>query len=246
MIGKEKEYNINKNKRGGMVGNGCSGKRNKMNTIGGHRFASASSTEDNETAIMNIFATISDDDDPNVASMEGICKLCEELQLDPIEDIRILVLMWKMGANGKPGQITKTEWTDGCTKLHIESMEKLKTVLPGLETGFLDNSEFRFFFKFCFKFNLQGSYKTLDKDLALDLIQLALKDRVAVERLKTFSDFLKSSKDATYERITLDQWTSFWDFCVEVPDIKNYDEENSAWPTLIDDYIVYMDKIKLE
>ena len=33
---------------------------------------------------------------------------------------------------------------------------------------------------------------------------------------------------------------SFFDFCSQCPDIDNYDEENSAWPTLIDDYVDYL------
>ena len=44
--------------------------------------------------------------------MEGISSLCEKLNLDPLEDIRVLVLLWKLGANEKPAQITKDEVSD--------------------------------------------------------------------------------------------------------------------------------------
>jgi len=63
----------------------------------------------NEANIQKMFADISDDDDPHVAGMEGISKFCEDLGIDPLEDIRILVLLWKMGANDKPAQINKLE-----------------------------------------------------------------------------------------------------------------------------------------
>lgn len=33
----------------------------------------------NEAAVTKIFASIADEEDPNTASMEGICKLCEDL-----------------------------------------------------------------------------------------------------------------------------------------------------------------------
>jgi len=73
---------------------------------------------------------------------------------------------------------------------------------------------------------------------------MVLKGRVADERLNTFSDFLGQSKDETYSRITLDQWTSFLDFCYEVEDIADYDEATSAWPVLIDEYVEYMEKLQ--
>jgi len=245
MEGKQKKNNISRKKKRKMSSYSNSENQNRKKKLGSYHFATDSIAECKETSIAHMFAAITDKDDPNIASMEGICKLCEMLELDPIQDIRILVLLWKMDANDKPGQISKTEWISGCMRLHVDSVDKLKSLLPGLDTGFLENSEFRKFIKFCFKFNLHGSRKTLDKDLALGLMRIALGDRVAPERLNSFNDFLKSSKDNTYNQITLDQWSSFWDFCVEVPDIKNYDEESSAWPTLIDDYIEYMEKMQI-
>ena len=47
---------------------------------------------------------IADEDDPYVAGMEGISSLCEDLGIDPLEDMRILVLLWKMGIKDKPAQ----------------------------------------------------------------------------------------------------------------------------------------------
>lgn len=49
-----------------------------------------------------------------------------------------------------------------------------------------------------------------------------------------------SSEEA--KRITLDQWMSFWDFCQECDDLSTYDEANSAWPVLIDEYVEYMEE----
>ena len=59
----------------------------------------------NEVAVTKIFASIEDKEDPNTASMEGIWKLYEDLGIDAVEDIRILVLLWQLGANDKPAQI---------------------------------------------------------------------------------------------------------------------------------------------
>ena len=49
----------------------------------------------------------------------------------------------------------------------------------------------------------------------------------------------------SYSKITLDQWRSFLDFSQEFPDegsLMGYDESESAWPVLIDEYVEFMEK----
>ena len=87
------------------------------------------------------------EEDPSVADMEGLCKFCDQLELDPLEDIRVLVLFWKLGSKEKPAQISKEEWMSGCHKLQVDSLEKFKALLPSLDTGFLDRTDFRDFYK---------------------------------------------------------------------------------------------------
>ena len=77
----------------------------------------------------------------------GICQLCEQLDLDPLEDVRVLVLLWKLGANKKPAEIQREEWMAGCNKLQLDSIDKFKALLPGLDTGFMDREEFSDFYK---------------------------------------------------------------------------------------------------
>jgi hypothetical protein len=100
-----------------------------------------------EATAEKLFQEIADEDDPHVASMEGISKLCDQLELDPLEDIRILVLLWKLGANDKPAQINKEEWMQGCNKLQVDTVDKFKALLPSLDTGFLEQAEFKDFYK---------------------------------------------------------------------------------------------------
>ena len=69
---------------------------------------------------------------------------------------------------------------------------------------------------------------------------MVLKDRIPDERLETFCEFTETQK--SYTRITLDQWTSFLDFCHECEDLSTYDESMSAWPVLIDEYVEYMEE----
>lgn len=98
--------------------------------------------------------------------------------------------------------------------------------------------------QFCFKFNLEGTHKTLDKDLAMALIDMTVPERLPQDRIDSFKEFLSTTKETSYSRITLDQWMSFLDFSIECPDLSQYDEETSAWPVMIDDYVDFATSMK--
>lgn len=94
-------------------------------------------------AVEELFETLADPDDPELVSMEGIGKLSVSLGLDPSTDVRVLVLVWKLGGVSKPGAITKAEFVKGFQTLQASSVDKLKTLLPSFDPGFLDRTEFR-------------------------------------------------------------------------------------------------------
>jgi Cullin binding len=75
--------------------------------------------------------------------------------------------------------------------------------------------------------------------MVVALLNMVLKGRIPDERLDTFCSFVETQ--TAYNRITLDQWSSFLDFCFECEDLSTYDEGMSAWPVLIDDYVKYME-----
>lgn len=202
--------------------------------------SSGRSSSNTETATEKLFAELADKEDPTVIELDGIAQLCEKLDLDPESDIRVLVLLWKLGSKEKPAQISKEEFMTGCSKLQMDSIAKFKTLIPSLDTGFLDRDEFKDFYKFCFQFNRQGTHRTLDKDMVVALLQMVLKGRIPDDRLETFCSF--TEYQTTYTRITLDQWTSFLDFCYECEDLSTFDESMSAWPVLIDEYVEYMEE----
>lgn len=86
-------------------------------------------------------------DEGTWASMEGISVLCDKLGIDALEDVRVLVLLWKMEANSKPAQISKDEWIRACEKLQVDNVAKFKDLLPSLELGFVENDSFKDFYK---------------------------------------------------------------------------------------------------
>lgn len=102
-----------------------------------------SDTSFNEDAAADFFASLADCDDPETISMEGISKLCDLLNIDPSTDVRVLVLMWKLGAVSKPGSISKNEFLTGMRKFSKSDANGLIAILPSLDPGFLDRAEFR-------------------------------------------------------------------------------------------------------
>mmetsp|Transcript_9616 Transcript_9616/g.12468 ORF Transcript_9616/g.12468 Transcript_9616/m.12468 type:complete len:243 (-) Transcript_9616:131-859(-) len=195
--------------------------------------------------ILQMFAEFAND--PNNVKfsmdMEGICALCEKIGMDPESDVRILVLLWKLGANARPGEISKEEFVKGCESLGLDTPQKIKDYLPALELGFMDRDDFKGFYKFCFQFHREGTHRTLDSGLVVALLNMVLgQGRVDADRLKTFCTYLetKCGPETSNSRITLDQWSSFLDFCYEVDDLADYDEDGGAWPVLLDEYVEWM------
>jgi hypothetical protein len=123
------------------------GSSSKMRKGSSATFVTNNSNSINETAADAIFSEICDPDDHSVATMEGISEFCEKLGIDPLEDVRVLVLLWKMEATSRPAQISREEWMAGCSTLQVDSVESFQAVLPTLDTGFLDNDEFKDFYK---------------------------------------------------------------------------------------------------
>lgn len=91
-------------------------------------------------AVFNEFA---DPDDSEIITMEGISKISEHLGIDPSADVRILVILWRLGSSSKPGVITKAEFIAGMRALRKDSIAGLKELLPSFDPGFLNRNQFR-------------------------------------------------------------------------------------------------------
>eukprot|EP00587_Corethron_hystrix_P009913 CAMPEP_0113308412 /NCGR_PEP_ID=MMETSP0010_2-20120614/6861_1 /TAXON_ID=216773 ORGANISM="Corethron hystrix, Strain 308" /NCGR_SAMPLE_ID=MMETSP0010_2 /ASSEMBLY_ACC=CAM_ASM_000155 /LENGTH=218 /DNA_ID=CAMNT_0000163449 /DNA_START=270 /DNA_END=923 /DNA_ORIENTATION=+ /assembly_acc=CAM_ASM_000155 len=189
-----------------------------------------------ERAITEMFKSYAEEDDPTIIGMDGIDKLCTDLEIDPAEDVRGLVLLWKIVGLSQsiPGQISSEEWEKGCTILSLDSLDKFRALVPSLDVGFIEHSDFKDLYKFVFQFNREGTHRTIDRESVIFLLELILgkTGRVLPERLESFITFLKDYKEG--ERVTLDQWTNFLEFSTKHPaddgenGINTY-EEDGAW-----------------
>jgi hypothetical protein len=171
-------------------------------------------------------AFVDDPDDPDLLSMEGIGSLCEKLDIDPSADVRVLVLLWKLGATSKPGHVTRKEFLAGCCKLKASSVEALSGLLPALDPGFLDRPEFRDFYKFVFQFSREGTNKTIEKEIVVARMPIVL-DSNRAPHLEKFLEFLNATTE--HARITMDQWDSFLQFNLHVSsDLKNFEDDGAC------------------
>lgn len=179
-----------------------------------------------------------DEDNPESMDMDGIAKLAEALEIDPETDMRLLVLMWRLGAKG-PGAINRTEFEEGCESLGLDSVEKIKALMPSLDPGFLEHKVFREFFRFVFLFSREGTHRTIEKEIVIALLPMVIANRS--QHLPRFLQFLEHSVEKGL-RVTLDQWSSFLEFSEKVSvDFEGYDEDG-AWPLLLDEYVEYCQK----
>lgn len=95
------------------------------------------------SAVVELYESLADSEDSEIISMDGIGRLCEQLGIDPESDVRLLVLLWRLGANSKPGCITREEFMQGMRKIGKEDIKGIISLLPVLDPGFLERAEFR-------------------------------------------------------------------------------------------------------
>ncbi|KAG5182380.1 Cullin binding-domain-containing protein [Tribonema minus] len=155
--------------------------------------------------------------------------------IDPESDVSILVLCYKLKAQ-KPGQISQEEFVKGMTELRVDSVERLKQVLPSLDPGFMGQYEFRDFYRFVFTFSREGTKKTVEKDIVCALLPLVLPDSTRGQGATSqFVEFLEATDSVKI--VTQDQWNSFLEYAKSVgTDIDRYDTD-SSWPLLLDDFV---------
>lgn len=161
---------------------------------------------------------------------EGMQALFNALEVDPL-DIISLVFAWKLHAT-VPFEFSRTEFVNGCTALEVDSIEKLKAVLPSLKESLNNERDFRNFYMFAFDYNKPPEQRSLPIETARQLFPLILEGRFA--HLDLWNEFLQDRKQA----ISRDTYSLLLDFTQSIDDdLSNFDEENGAWPVLLDEFV---------
>jgi len=187
-------------------------------------------------ALFKEFASVSDTD---IIEPEGIESFCSALQVAP-EDIVMLVLSWKMDAK-QMGYFHLKEWLKGLSELQCDSISKLRNKLEYLRSLLNDQSTFKSIYRYSFDFAKDKDQRSIDLETAKGMLQLLLSKRWAL--YPYFHQFLEQSK---YKVLNKDQWCNVLEFSRSISlDLNNYDEDG-AWPVLLDEFVDWYRKNKLQ
>ena len=146
-----------KRKSGGKASGGSAKKSKTASPRGGKKPASPRGGKKKVPGMALDFAAYADADEGCV-TQDGLAKLADDLGIDASSDTKLLALCWRLGAE-KPGAVAEEEWANFETCRHLPTcgkpltVETLKAGWDTLDPAFLDNAEFRPFFKFCFEFD---------------------------------------------------------------------------------------------
>ncbi|EDR41062.1 calcium-binding EF-hand domain-containing protein [Dictyostelium discoideum AX4] len=204
---------------------------NKVSISSNNSNSNNNKIEDKGKRIEDFFDKYKDEDDNNVIGPDGITRLCKDLGVEP-EDVVVLVLAWHLGAK-QMGYFSKAEFTQGLSKLNIDSLQKLQQHLPTFKKDLDNPNNFKDIYRFAFIFAKENeNNKILDLESACSMLQLVLADRYPhTEKLQ---EFLMQQK--SYKVLNMDQWLSILEFSKIInANCSNYDE-NGAWPVLLDEY----------
>jgi len=168
--------------------------------------------------------------------VDGIMSFLEDIEIDP-EDSVTLVICYHLNAS-ELGYFSKEEFMTGFQKLNVDTIEKIKSIIPFLRNQLSDPSMLREIFRYSFDFYKESEQKKgIEKEVAVTLLKILVSGKPHVDQ---FAAFLQSQD--SYKVINLDQWLLFLEFSAQVQvDFSDYDP-SGAWPCIIDEYVEWAKK----
>uniref|UniRef100_A0A7N0ZUI6 Defective in cullin neddylation protein n=1 Tax=Kalanchoe fedtschenkoi TaxID=63787 RepID=A0A7N0ZUI6_KALFE len=131
---------------------------------------------------------------------EGIESLCSDLGV-PHTDIKILILAWKMKSQ-RQGYFSQDEWVNCMTSFGVDTLDKLKKILPAFEKEARNVANFDDFYAFAFRYCLtEEKQKNLDIETVCALLDLVLGFQYP-SQIDFFCQYLKDMMSNQPEKVT--------------------------------------------
>ncbi|XP_031617876.1 DCN1-like protein 3 [Contarinia nasturtii] len=173
------------------------------------------------------------DEHEDAILMEGIERLCEDLNYKP-DDFAILVLAWRLDAS-QMCRFTKSEFIQGLHSLNADTVDGIRMRLEQTIEKLKVNAEmFKQLYRFTFRFGLEPDNRIVLLDMAIILWRLVFTVHKP-DILDRWLDYLELHTNI--RGIPKDTWNMFLNFA-ETCDITAYDD-TEAWPSLFDDFVEY-------
>eukprot|EP01057_Protomagalhaensia_wolfi_P002216 Protomagalhaensia_wolfi_Nauph_80__2215@NODE_2436_length_1092_cov_4_949668_g1908_i0_p1_GENE_NODE_2436_length_1092_cov_4_949668_g1908_i0NODE_2436_length_1092_cov_4_949668_g1908_i0_p1_ORF_typecomplete_len255_score51_17Cullin_binding/PF03556_15/6_8e28UBA_4/PF14555_6/2e09UBA_4/PF14555_6/2_3e03_NODE_2436_length_1092_cov_4_949668_g1908_i03081072 len=193
------------------------------------------------TTVVDTFIQLADPTnkrpDIEVLDGEGVNRFCSVLDIEPV-DPRILVFCHACEASTM-GAFTRAEFIRGFSALKVHNMDELKSQLSEWTTKLTVPESIRPIYRFLFKYALEDNSKSLPLEAAKEywaLLLGPLKFELYSEWM-AFVDEVLAAKESPH--ISRDTWNVVFDFMKDTPRdaIAKYDVNESAWPSIIDDFV---------
>jgi len=207
-----------------------------------------------------LFKTYADNDDPNAIGPEGFEQLCNDANM-PMDGARPIIFAWQFGAK-EMAKISKEEWIGGTSTLRISSIplltlsiSELENLLiygkPAVKVGVKKDQEydrssylscvadtkagFQKLYQFSFSLAKPEASRNIEMETSVAFWTVLLVPKFPI--MKEVLEFI--TEKGTYKATNKDLWTMMLEFCETVkPGLQDY-EADGAWPTLLDDFVIW-------
>jgi len=207
-----------------------------------------------------LFKTYADNDDPNEIGPDGFEQLCNDADMK-MDGARPIIFAWQFGAK-ELAKITKEEWITGTSTLRVSSIplltlsiSELENLLiydkPAVKVGPKKDQEydrssylscaadtkagFQKLYQFCFSLAKSETSRNIEMETSVGFWSVLLVPKFPI--MKEVLEFI--AEKGTYKATNKDLWTMMLEFCETVkPSLQDY-EADGAWPTLLDDFVIW-------
>jgi len=207
------------------------------------------------------------DPDGDEINVGGTLKWCEDLRVDP-EDVVLLPIAYEL-KSPSVGSFPRKSWIDGWKSLGCDSISSMQSALPKLRDKLAnDPTYFTSVYNYTFEFAKSGAQRSIGVDVAIAfwglLIPHGLTGRALAHASNEESDDEDVSMDVEegwkpeftdwwFEFLTSrggkgvskDTWTMFLDFVRTIDSKFRKHDDESAWPSSIDEFVAYVKNEKL-